>query len=254
MTVGGGDRPRRGGRPADPQLAGRVLDRLDEGLGGRGGRFGLGRAAGDDVEPERRVEHRAADAAFDHHPPPAFELRRQRDAAAGRLQAEEAAAGGGDADRAGAVAGRGDRHQAGGDRRGRAAARAARRALRVPRVAGDAVGGRLGEAADRQLRQQRQADDDRPRLAQPADHLGVGLGGHLEGVGAVQVDLAGDVDFVLDRDRHAEQRPLVARRSAAPRPARLPASPCRRRPCGRRSARDRADRSVRACCRPARSG
>jgi hypothetical protein len=26
----------------------------------------------------------------------------------------------------------------------------------------------------------------------------------------VQVDLAGDVDFVLDRDRHAEQRPFVA--------------------------------------------
>ena len=97
----------------------------------------------------------------------------------------------------------------GGDRRARAAARAARRALRVPRVAGDAVGGRLGEAADRQLRQQRQADDDRARLAQPPHHLGVGLGRDLEGVGAVRVDLAGDVDFVLDRDRHPEQRPVV---------------------------------------------
>ena len=37
----------------------------------------------------------------------------------------------------------------------------------------------------------------------------VGLRGHLEGVGAVGVDLPGDVDFVLDRDRHAEQRPLL---------------------------------------------
>jgi hypothetical protein len=26
----------------------------------------------------------------------------------------------------------------------------------------------------------------------------------------VQIDLAGDVDFVLDRDRHPEQRPLLA--------------------------------------------
>ena len=56
----------------------------------------------------------------------------------------------------------------------RAAARAARGALRVPGIAGDAVGRRLGEAADRQLRQQRLADDDRARLAQPPHHLGVG--------------------------------------------------------------------------------
>ena len=84
------------------------------------------------------------------------------------------------------------------------------RALRVPGVAGDPVGRRLGEAADRQLRQQRQADDDRPRLAQPPHHLGVGLRRLVEAVGAVRVDLAGDVDFVLDRDRHSQQRPLLA--------------------------------------------
>ena len=115
-----------------------------------------------------------------------------------------------DPDRAAAVAGRGDRDHPGGNRRRAAAARPAGTALQVPGVAGDAVGGRLGEAADRQLRHQGQPDDDRARLAQPPHHLRVVGGGLGEAVGPVRVDLAGDVDLVLDRDRHPEQGPLLA--------------------------------------------
>src|SRR6185437_6197502 len=61
--------------------------------------------------------------------------RRQRDAPALRLQAEEPAPGRGDADRAGAVGAERGADEPGGDGRGAAAARPAGGALKVPRVA-----------------------------------------------------------------------------------------------------------------------
>ena len=74
-----------------------------------------------------------------------------------------------------------------------------------------------------------------------------------EGVGAVRGQLAGEVGGVLERDRDAEQRPLVAApqprlRLLRPRPA-----PARRARPGRCSAAARAARSGRAPPAPARS-
>ncbi len=75
----------------------------------------------------------------------------------------------------------------------------------------DAEGGRLGERPQRQLGHVRLADDHRARLAQAAHHLGVRLRGLAVGVGAARRHLARHVDVVLDRDRHAQQRPLRRR-------------------------------------------
>ena len=61
------------------------------------------------------------------------------------------------------------------------------------------------------------ADDERTRLAQPADDLGVRASRPADGVGSVRCQLAGHVDVVLDRDRHPEQRAG----SAPARPARV---------------------------------
>ena len=68
----------------------------------------------------------------------------------------------------------------------------------------------LGERPDRQLRHVRLADDDRAGLAQPRDDVGVD--GPRAGVrrAAPARRLAGDVGVVLDRDRDAEQRALLA--------------------------------------------
>ena len=53
--------------------------------------------------------------------------------------------------------------------------------------------------------------DDRARRAQPPDDLAVGaLAGGRSSVGAERGRLARDVHVVLDRDRHAEERPPVA--------------------------------------------
>ena len=63
---------------------------------------------------------------------------------------------------------------------------------------------------------QRLADDDRPGRAQPADDLGVARHRARVGGGAPRGRLAGDVDVVLDRDRHAEQGASVCRRLRRP--------------------------------------
>ena len=72
-----------------------------------------------------------------------------------------------------------------------------------------------------QLRHLGLADHDRSRRAQPLHHLGVGRGGRDERAGASTRDLAADVDLVLDRDRHPEQRPVVSRAHARIRLRRL---------------------------------
>ena len=117
-----------------------------------------------------------------------------------------------DADRRAAVgAGRGRDHPRRDGRRA-AAARPARRPRGVVRVGRAAERRALGERApQRELRQVRLADDDRARRAQarhdrrvarrPAPHRG----------GAERRDLARDVRVVLDRDRHAAQRPVRQR-------------------------------------------
>ena len=104
--------------------------------------------------------------------------------------------------------------QPGRHRRPAAAARSAGRALGVPRVARRAERGRLGERPEGQLGHVRLADDHRARLAQAADDLGVGACRVAVGVRAERRHLAGDVDVVLDGDRHPQQRPLVAAAAA----------------------------------------
>ena len=73
-----------------------------------------------------------------------------------------------------------------------------------------------------------------PGRAQAADDLAVGGGGAAVGVAAPRGQLAGDVHVVLDRDRHAEQRPPVARLGAAVGLVSLGQRPLVERRCGRR--------------------
>ena len=123
-----------------------------------------------------------------------------------RLEAEHAAIGGRPQHRAAGLRAEGDRHHAVGDRRARAARRAARRARGIVRVGRDARR-HAGEFAGHGL-----AEDDGARRAHEADAGGVGrrpvaaidrrahLGRLVEGV-----------DDVLHADRHAMQRPALAR-------------------------------------------
>jgi hypothetical protein len=96
--------------------------------------------------------------------------------AQGRLQPDEAAARRRAAHRSGAVGAECQRAQPGGDRRCATAARAARRALEVPRIARDAEGGSVGQALHAEFRRRRLADDDRARRAQALHQHVVGLG------------------------------------------------------------------------------
>ena len=63
-----------------------------------------------------------------------------------------------------------------------------------------------------QLGHVRLAEHDRAGGAQAADDLGVRGRRAVHGAVPLHRDLAGDVGVVLDSDRHAEQRPLVAAR------------------------------------------
>ena len=77
--------------------------------------------------------------------------------------------------------------------------------LRVTPNVGDSVHGVIVISGHVRL-----ADDHRSGRAQPADDLGVRRDRPAVRVAAVGGRLAGDVAVVLDRHRHAEQRPLVA--------------------------------------------
>ena len=134
-----------------------------------------------------------------------------------RLQADEPAARRRDPDRAAAVAGVGDRHHAGRDRGGRAAARPARRAGRVPRVARRAPRDRLGRRHAAELRAVRATGDDeaRPR--------GTGRRGSCRRRATKSASLKRDVAVaerlpgvaraqVLQQERHAAEGAVGQRR------------------------------------------
>ena len=91
--------------------------------------------------------------------------------------------------------------------------------LGVPRVAGDAPGHRLRERPEPQLGHRGLADDHRAGGAQAADDLRVGGRGDGERVGPPAREVAGDVDLVLDGDRHPQQRrrPRLPRAGGRPR-------------------------------------
>ena len=116
---------------------------------------------------------------------------------------------------------------------------------RAPRVAHGAPRGGDGPRPHRQLGHVGLADQDRARLAQPRDDVGVGALGLAVGAGAEGRDLARDVGVVLDRDGHAEQRALLP----AERRARRPGRPRRARAPRTRRGRRRARRPGAGCAR-----
>ena len=143
---------------------------------------------------------------------------------------DQAAVGGGDADRAAAVVGVRDREHPARHRRRRAAAGAARRARRVPRVAGDPVAavlrdrdhaelGRVGAPAQHEPGAHERVDD---QLALLAD----AVGGAARAVGHRPARHRREI---LDRQRHAQERrlrssPAASRRSASAAAARASSS------------------------------
>ena len=152
---------------------------------------------------------------------------RHRHAVALRLEAEQAAARGGDADRAGAVGAERRRGEPGGDRRARAAARAA----------GDPLRGPTGCAwrRTRATRSSRSASSSGtcvlPRSTAPAARSRATTSASRCRRAAVREraargDLAGDVRVVLDRDRDAVERRRVRPAAAVGlrRPRRAPRS------------------------------
>ena len=137
-------------------------------------------------------------------------MRCDRYAVALRLEAEQSAPPGRDSDRPCAVGTQRDRRQTGSDRRTAAAAAAAGRVGEIPRIVRGTEGHRFGERPQHHLRYRGLTQDHRAGLSKPAHHLGVGGGGQVVGTGAAGGELPGDVDVVLDRDRHTEQRQALA--------------------------------------------
>ena len=117
-----------------------------------------------------------AHRAVDRQRRPAAEARPRRHEPMGRLVPDDPAERGRDADRPSSVGADGQRSHAGGDGDARAAARAARRPVEVPRVAGEAPERRVCVAPVAELRVVRLADDDRSGVRQPADGDAVRVG------------------------------------------------------------------------------
>ena len=135
-----------------------------------------------------------------------------RDAAVGRLEADDAAERARLADRAAGVGAERDRRQAGRHRDRGAAARPARDAIQRPRIARHAERRVLGRRAHRELVAVGLAEDDRAGRFQALDgRRGEGRHEALEdprGGGGRHVARA---EVVLHRHRHAEQRPIGGR-------------------------------------------
>ena len=150
-------------------------------------------------------EHRhAVEAAARRH-----DAARRQPAARG-LQAADVAEGRRDATRAGGVGAQRERHLSGGHRVGRSRAGAAAHAVRVERIRHRAVGRSRADQTGGELVEVRLADGDGPGVGEPLHDRGVRLGGpaRIAGAGGGGGQTR-DVDVVLDRVRHAEQRPLL---------------------------------------------
>ncbi len=158
---------------------------------------------------------RAHRAHVHHVTRPGWRTRRlepgQRDGAGARLQPVDAAEAGRDADGPDEVGSVFEEGHPGGQRRGRSAGGAARRARGVPRVAGDPVQlvGGLGEVGQHEGHVGLPGDD-RAGPLKPPHHRGVPVGDEIleRGIapGGVQ---PGHVEAVLDRHGHAVQQSHV---------------------------------------------
>ena len=179
------------------------------------------------VQKQRRVEDRPGQEPVHRHPLPGTDPRVDRHPAALWLEPEQRAVGGRVADRAGAVGCRRGGGEARGDGGAAAAGRSARGPGGVPRVAGHAPGGRLGEHRERELGEIGLADHDGARGAQPPDQLRVVRGRLVHAPGPVSGQLPRHVVVVLHRDRDPEQRRVVPGGPAPLRLLRLSARPLR---------------------------
>ena len=196
-------------RDADPAAPDAALDVRAE-IGDRARRRGrIARiVAGERLEHERGILHRAGERPGVILRPGKGQGAELADPAEGRLDAHEVAAGGRLADRgAGIAAHRGMGH-ARGDRRRRAAARAARMMIQPPGIAHwPVMGVRAGRAVG-ELVQVGLADQHRARALQALDRGRVEVGHPVReqrrAVGGG--DASGRVQ-VLDRDRDAVQGP-----------------------------------------------
>ena len=163
--------------------------------------------AGHRAEQQGDVGGGAAHRPVDRERQPRRIRRPRRDDARRRPQADDPVPGGRVSQRAAQVAAVGERHEPAGERNRPATARAARRPLGVPGVAGDPEDRVEGVRARPPLGRVRLADHDRPRVAQPLREQLV-LRRHVVAVRrrAVRRAHAGRVDEVLVRDRQAVQR------------------------------------------------
>ena len=113
----------------------------------------------------------------------------------------------GQADRATAVGTDGEGAQARRHRGCRTTARAAGRARRIAGVAGDAERARVRDRYHRQLGHRRLAQDDRAGFAQTRGHgRVVRRPRNTRGRASARARHPGDIDMVLDRNRHAVER------------------------------------------------
>ena len=143
--------------------------------------------------------------------------RPRRHAPERRLQAEQAGEGARNPDRSAAVGADRQRTHAGGDRRGAAARRSARRLRRVPRVARDAGQRAVGHALPAELRRRVLAEQHRPALAQPRHRRRIVSPRtcRIDRLRAAQRRPALREQQILDRHRHAVEQ--AVRRAPHPR-------------------------------------
>lgn len=166
------------------------------------------------VENDGCVDHRARHRPEDDPVAAVAVVRRPRHATALRLEPEQAGARRRDADRARAVRGERGGYHAGRHRCRGAAAGPARRALDVPWIAGHPPGHRLRERPQAQLRHPRLADHHRAARSEAPHDFGIVDGAGRERARSPAGHLPGEIDLVLDRHGHPQQRRVLARRPA----------------------------------------
>ena len=163
------------------------------------------------VEQRRGVAHRQGDGVSVEQPPRPSPARRIVLRAARRLQADQPAARRRRADRAEAVGGMRHRQHARADRRGRAAARAAGDACRVPGILRRRRRARLAGQREAELARVRPAEEHQPGALQTPDVLAVGRDRRRVGeeAGAARRCARPRATAeVLQEKRHAAERPV----------------------------------------------
>ena len=192
-------------RPRHVQPPDVLLARLEIGAGLAGQRDAIAVVtAGDDVEGQGRIAHGAGQGAEVADVVPPREAHALRNPPVGRLEADQPAQRRRNADRAAAVRAETDGPESGGHRGRRAAARAARCALEIPRVARGAEERIVGERLVAELRGVGLAEDDRAGRAQATHRDGVFFRDQVgEEPGAAGGAQAARVEHVLQRHRYS---------------------------------------------------